>query len=63
MMIKENVRKSFRSEDQNFNWKSVINTEPGYEFIDSQKIENKENPNWPKWTIIIDYKRNKDGKN
>jgi hypothetical protein len=62
-MIKENVRKSFRSEDQNFNWKSVINTEPGYEFIDSQKIENKENPNWPKWTIIIDYKRNKDGKN
>jgi hypothetical protein len=63
MMIKENVRKSFRSDDQNFNWQSAVNIEPGYEFIGSQKIENKENPNWPKWTIIIDYKRNKDGKN
>ena len=62
-MIKENVRKSFRSDDQNFNWQSVVDIESGYEFIDCIKIKNEENSNWPKWTIIIDYKRNKNGKN
>jgi hypothetical protein len=62
-MMKESVRKSFRSDDHNFNWQDAVNIEPGYEFIDSVKIENTDNPNWPKWTIIIDYKRNKNGKN
>ena len=59
----ELVRAGMRSDDENFDWQSVINTQSGYEFIGSQKIENKENSNWPKWTIIIDYKRNKNGKN
>jgi len=58
-MTKENVRVGFRSDNPNFNWVSTLENEPGYEFMNSRKIENKENPNWPKWTIIIDYKRNK----
>jgi hypothetical protein len=58
-MNSELVRVSFRSNEQDFDWQSTINTQPGYEFIGSQKIENKENTNWPKWAIIIDYKRNK----
>ncbi len=62
-MDKETVRVSFRENNHNFDWQTVVNTQSGYEFIGSQKIENKENSNWPKWTIIIDYKRNKNGKN
>jgi hypothetical protein len=62
-MNSELVRVSFRSNEQDFDWQSVISTQSGYGFISSQKIENTENPNWPKWTIIIDYKRNKNGKN
>jgi len=62
-MNKELVRVGMRSDDRNFDWESMVNTQPGYEFIFSQKIENKENSNWPKWAIIIDYKRNKNGKN
>ncbi len=58
-MIKENVRIGFISNDSNFDWQSVIEKEPGYEFVSSRNIENNENPNWPKWSIIIDYKRNK----
>jgi hypothetical protein len=62
-MSSELVGVSFRSDDRNFDWQSVVNTQSGYEFIGSKKIENRENPNWPKWTIIINYKINKNGKN
>ena len=62
-MNSELVRVGFRSDDPNFDWQSVIGRDPGYEFMNSMKIENKKNSNWPKWTIIIDYKRNKNGKN
>jgi hypothetical protein len=62
-MNKELVRVGFRSDDLNFDWQSAIGNSPGYEFVNTMKIENKENMNWPKWTIIVDYKRNKDGKN
>lgn len=62
-MNKELVRVGMRSDDRNFDWESIICTQSGYEFISSEKIENKVNSNWPRWTIIIDYKRNKNGKN
>jgi hypothetical protein len=58
-MSRENIGIGFRSDDPNFDWQSVIEKQPGYEFVRSRIIENNENPNWPKWTIIIDYKRNK----
>ena len=56
-MNSELVKVSFRSDDRNFDWQSAVNTQSGYAFINSQEIENKKNPNWPKWTIIIDYKK------
>jgi len=53
----ENVRVLFRTNDPTYDWESIINKQNGYEFISSQRIENLTNTNWPKWSIIVDYKR------
>ena len=47
----------FRSNDENYDWSSVLSKEPGYEFLKLQKIENADNPRWPKWSFIITYKK------
>ena len=57
-MSKENVRVLFSVDDLNYDWESVINKENGYEFVSSKTLENQTNQNWPKWSIIINYKRN-----
>ena len=57
--IKENVRVLFSVEDSNYDFASVLNNEGGYEFISCESIENVTNSNWPKWSIIINYKRYK----
>lgn len=57
--IKENIRVVFRSDDSNYDWMSEISKQPGFEFMTCSKISNSENVNWPKWTFIVDYKRNK----
>ena len=56
--IKEQVRISFSSDDKDYDFESVLNTQSGYEFVSCEKIENLTNPNWPKWSIIVNYKRN-----
>lgn len=61
-MSKENVRVLFSVDDLNYDWESVINKENGYEFVSSKTLENQTNQNWPKWSIIINYKRNRNGK-
>jgi hypothetical protein len=53
----ENVRVLFRTNDPTYDWESIVNKQKGYEFIGSQRIENLTNANWPKWSIIVDYKR------
>ena len=58
-VIKERVRVVFRSDDSNYDWSTEVSKQPGYELLTCSKIHNKENPKWPKWTFIIDYKRNK----
>ena len=57
--IKETVRVLFSVEDSNYDFASVLNNEGGYEFISCESIENVTNSNWPKWSIIINYKRYK----
>jgi hypothetical protein len=54
----ERVRVTFRSDDPDYDWMSEVSNQPGYEFLTCSKIANNENPKWPKWTFIIDYKRN-----
>jgi len=54
---RENVRVLFRADDFDYDWESAISGEPGYELVDCRKIENTSNVNWPKWSIIVDYKR------
>jgi hypothetical protein len=56
-MDKERVRALFRTEDPNFDFESGIKSERGYELIGCKKVENLTNPNWPNWSIIVDYKR------
>jgi hypothetical protein len=57
-MSKENVRVLFSVDDPNYDWESAISKQNGYEFISHEKLENQSNKNWPKWSIIINYKRN-----
>jgi len=47
----------FRSNDENYDWSSSLSKEPGYEFVKLEKIENTDNPRWPKWSFIITYKK------
>jgi hypothetical protein len=47
----------FRSNDENYDWSSSLSKEPGYEFVKLEKIENIDNPRWPKWSFIITYKK------
>jgi hypothetical protein len=58
-VVKENIRVTFRANDPNYDWESGISGEPGYELINCQKIKNVTNSNWPEWSIVVDYKRNK----
>lgn len=57
--IKEHVRVSFSVEDSNYDFVSALNNESGYEFISCERIENVTNSSWPKWSIIVNYKRYK----
>jgi hypothetical protein len=57
--MKTQVTVLFRSDDKNYNWSSVLSKEVGYEFVKLQKIENTDNPRWPKWSFIITYKKSK----
>ncbi len=57
-MQKELTTILFRVEDMMYDWESIVNSDPGYEFVSCKKIENLSD-NWPKWSIIVDYKRNK----
>jgi hypothetical protein len=58
-MKQENVRILLRVDDSNYDWQSSISGEPGYELMNCEKIENVSNSKWPKWSIIVDYKRYK----
>lgn len=52
------IRVLFRSDDPDYDWESALSKEPGYELVKCQKVENTINENWPKWSFIVDYKRN-----
>jgi hypothetical protein len=58
-MKQENVRILLRVDDSNYDWQSSISGEPGYELVNCEKIKNVSNSKWPKWSIIVDYKRYK----
>lgn len=45
----------FRSNDENYDWASVVSKNRGYELVGFQQIENTENPRWPKWSFVITY--------
>lgn len=55
--IKEQVRVLFSVEDLKFDFESILNAEIGYEFISCETYENTTNSNWPRWSIIVNYRR------
>ena len=57
--IKEQVRILFSVEDLKFDFESILKKEMGYEFVSYETHENTTNSNWPKWSIIVNYKRYK----
>lgn len=63
-MTKESIRSEivticFRSDDKYFDFNSILKNENVYVFLNKKIIKNNTNNNYPKFTYIINYLRNK----
>ena len=54
-MKKLNITVGFSSDKENYNWREVLENTNGFRLISEKVIENKSNPNFPKWNFIINY--------
>ena len=50
-----NVTIGFSSDEENYNWREVLEKNNGFRLISEKVIENISNPNFPKWNFIINY--------
>jgi hypothetical protein len=56
---KELVRVSFSCNNECFDFENVLKKNKGYSFLNHKIIENNINSNYPKFTHIVDYLRDK----
>ena len=50
-----NVTIGFSSDEENYNWREVLENTNGFRLISEKVIENISNPNFPKWNFIVNY--------
>ena len=50
-----NITVGFSSDEENYNWREVLENTNGFRLISEKVIVNISNPNYPKWNFIINY--------
>jgi hypothetical protein len=50
-----NITIGFSSDKEDYNWREVLENTNGFKLISEKRIENKSNPNFPKWNFIVNY--------